>query len=66
MRCPEDEPTAPGAELEEVGSLHEERTPLAEERLKGSEVHHCRIHLDLTEIGVDRRVQCEIAGQTVL
>ncbi len=45
--------------LQQLLALHEEGTPLREKRGKRGQVHLRRIRLDLAEVRVERRVQCQ-------
>src|SRR5262249_46461294 len=49
------------AEVERGGALDEERALLVEKRLDIGQVHDLGIHLDLAEIGIDRRVPSHAA-----
>ncbi len=52
-------PPAREAEVEHAGVLHEERTPLLEERLERRQVDDGRVRLDLAEVRVDGGVERE-------
>ena len=54
--------TATGQQLV---ALDEERSPLVEHDLEGSEIHDRRIGLDLPEIRVDRGIQGQVRSQAV-
>ena len=48
------------AEIERAGAGDEERPLLREERLERREIHNRRIGFDLTEVGINRRVEREV------
>src|SRR5687768_14480801 len=54
------------AEAEHLGSFDEERSLLRKEGLERGEIDHCRIDLDLSEVGIHRRIERETARQAVL
>ncbi|MBV6521842.1 MAG: hypothetical protein MNPFHGCM_01986 [Gemmatimonadaceae bacterium] len=53
------------AKREDVAPFYEQRPLLLEERLVDSQVHYGRIYLDLSEIRVERGVQCEVGTESV-
>ena len=57
-----------GAQIErqDRAALEEERALLLVEGLVRGQVHHRRVGLDLAEVGVDRGVEREVAGQAEL
>ncbi len=56
----------PGFHREHVGALDEERPALGEEQLEPAEVDLGRVGLDLPEVRVHGRGQCEVTRQPVL
>ena len=54
----------PPAEVEDLAALEEERALLLKERLVHAEVHDGRVDFDLAEVGIDRRVEREVASAT--
>jgi len=46
--------------------FHEERAPLREERLEATQVDHCRVGLDLTEIRIQRAAQRQARRYLIL
>src|SRR5262249_16798513 len=53
-------------EVEDVGALDEERPSLGEVLLKRRQVHVRGVGVDLTEVGIDRRVERKARRQSVL
>src|SRR5258705_7997733 len=51
--------------IESTRSFHEERAPLLIERLEGREIDDRRVGLDLPEIRVHGRVDCDVGGDAV-
>ena len=52
--------------VQEIAPLQEERAPFGEEGLEARQVHLGRIRLDLSEIGIDRRLERQVGAETHL
>src|SRR5205807_4200679 len=55
-----------GGEMNNLRSFDEERALLGIKCLEGGEIENVWIRLHLSEVGIHRGVECEIARQTVL